>query len=162
MATLNIQIGLNSADIQDAIRQLENYRDDLERKGNLICARLADYGARRVDIRFATAYYDGINDVDITVDETDGGYVITASGEAVLFIEFGSGVRYGYGHPDVHGYGPGTYPGKGHWDDPNGWSIPKDKGGGHTYGNPPAAAMYLTGQELKDEVERVAREVFSS
>ena len=39
--------------------------------------------------------------------------------------------------------GPGTYPeGKGHWNDPKGWWLPKEKGGEHTYGNPPAAPMY--------------------
>lgn len=156
---LNIRIGLNSSDIRGAIRQLEKYRDDLQRKGNLICYKLADYGARRAEVRFSTAYYIGQNDVMITVEEAENGYVIRASGESVLFIEFGAGVRYGYGHPDVHGYGPGTYPGKGHWDDPNGWWIPRDKGGGHTYGNPPSMAMYLTAQEVREEVLRVAREV---
>ena len=160
--SLNIRIGLNGSDVQDAIQKLEKYRDDLDRKAKLICYKLADYGARRADIRFSTAYYDGNNDVDVTVEETDKGYVIKASGEAVLFIEFGSGVRYGYGHPDVHGYGPGTYPGKGHWDDPNGWWIPKSAGGGHTYGNPPSMAMYQTAQDIKAEVLRVAREVLKA
>jgi len=155
-------MGLNASDIDAAVRQLERYRDDLERKAKLICYRLADYGARRADIRFSTALYDGQNDVQISVEEIDGGYRICANGEAVLFIEFGSGVTYGYGHPDPQGYGPGTYPGKGHWNDPNGWWIPKDAGGGHTYGNPPAMAMYMTAQELREEVARVAREVFRS
>ena len=56
--------------------------------------------------------------------------------------------------------GPGTYPdGKGHWDDPNGWWFGD---GEHTFGNPPAQAMYDAKQEIINAIEQVANEVFNS
>ena len=111
----------------------------------------------------AVVMYTGDNDVRISVDEAPGGFVVSAEGEAALFIEFGSGVRYGYGHPEAgkYGMGPGTYPdGKGHWDDDRGWCLPKDKGGSHTFGNPPSAAMYQATKAVKREILRAVREVF--
>ena len=76
---------------------------------------------------------------------------VVASGEGALFLEFGAGYLMGYGHPEPLGYGPGTYPGKGHWDDPNGWYYEHGK---KSYGNPPTAAMYnarkIIQQNLKD------------
>jgi hypothetical protein len=86
--------------------------------------------------------------------------VIYAEGESVAFIEFGSGDKYGHGHPQAGelGMGPGTYPeGKGHWDDPRGWWYGHGK---HTYGNPPAMAMYQAVQAMTEQITMIAREVF--
>jgi hypothetical protein len=88
--------------------------------------------------------------------------VIYAEGESVAFVEFGSGIKYGYGHPQAgeFGVGPGTYPdGKGHWDDPKGWWYGH---GQHSYGNPPAMAMYRAVEQMTEDITRIAREVFSS
>ena len=90
----------------------------------------------------------------------ENGYTVRASGEDVLFIEFGAGARYGYGHPEAaeNGMGPGTYPGKGHWDDPNGWTIPN---GQHTYGNRPGMPMYNAVKTIEQQIEQIVREVFA-
>ena len=104
--------------------------------------------------------------MNVTIEQRgENACAVVATGEATLFIEFGSGYMMGYGHPEPQGYGPGTWSdgpnGKGHWDDPNGWYLPKEKGGGKSYGNPPAGAMYSAVKEIELEFERVAREVFS-
>ncbi len=156
-----IEIELNATSINRAIKQIRKLDAEWDRKIDTLIQRLADLGATKATLGFSRAVYTGDNDVSVSVDPIENGYVIRASGEAVLFIEFGSGVTYGYGHPKPMQYGPGTYPGKGHWDDPNGWYLPKDKGGGHTYGNPPAAAMYNAGKSIEQEVLRIAREVFN-
>lgn len=161
---MKIKISQNTVSINSAIRELNDYQKDLERKGKEICRRLADYGKSLAVTAYSGTQYDGNKDVSVTVEERTNGYAIVASGETVLFLEFGAGVTYGYGHPqaDQFGMGPGTYPdGKGHWDDPNGWWIPKSAGGGHTYGNEPSMAMYNAAKDLRAEIERVAREVFS-
>lgn len=127
-------------------------------------------GATSVSIGFSRAFYDGPNIYNVTVEDTpSGGYKIVVNGDSVAFVEFGAGVRYGEGHPQASefGVGPGTYPsGKGHWNDPDGWYLPKGKwaadGTRHTYGNPPNMPMYNTATDLRNEVERVAREVFST
>lgn len=156
-----ITVELNTASINRAIKKIRKLDAEWDRKIDEVIRRLAELGATKASLGFSRAVYTGDNDVSISVEPTENGYAIIAAGEAVLFIEFGSGVTYGYGYPVPINYGPGTYPGKGHWDDPNGWYLPKDKGGTHTYGNPPSAAMYQTGKELQQEILRIAREVFA-
>ena len=156
-----IAIELNAHSINKAIKEIKKLDAEWDRKINEVLRRLAEIGATKASIGFSRAVYTGDNDVSVSVEPIENGYSIIASGEAVLFIEFGSGVTYGYGHPEPMEYGPGTYPGKGHWDDPNGWYLPKSKGGEHTYGNPPSAAMYRTGKKLQQEILRIAREVFA-
>ena len=152
--------------LTETLRRIEEYKIGVQRKANELARRLAEMGATNVSLMFARAIYDGQNDFTVTVEDVPtGGYKIVVNGESVAFVEFGAGVTYGYGHPQAaeFGVGPGTYPdGKGHWNDPKGWWIPKDKGGGHTYGNPPNMPMYNTAADLRNEIERVAREVFST
>ena len=156
-----ITVELNATSINKAIREIKKLDAEWDRKIDEVIRRLATLGATKASLGFSRAIYTGEKDISISVEPIENGYSIIASGESVLFIEFGSGVTYGYGHPDPMGYGPGTYPGKGHWDDPNGWYLPKSKGGLHTYGNPPSATMYQTGKELQQEILRIARGVFT-
>lgn len=153
---------LNTKSINKAIKELRKLDAEWNRNVDEVIRRLAEIGATKASLGFSRAVYTGTNDVSISVEPIENGYAIIASGEAVLFIEFGSGVTYGYGHPEPMGYGPGTYPGEGHWNDPKGWYLPRSKGGAHTYGNPPSATMYRTGKELQQEVLRIAQEVFGN
>ena len=155
--TVDVNI-FDYASVSRAQRRLDEYYADLIEKANTVCERLATIGAVRASLDFSRAIYNGTNDVAVTVEPIDNGYAIHATGNAVLFIEFGSGASYGYGHPEPEGYGPGTYPGKGHWDDPNGWWYGSHE---HSYGNPPAAAMYHAQQDILREVQRIADEVFA-
>lgn len=155
--TVDVNI-FDYASVSRATRSLEEYAADLIEKANTVCERLATIGAVRASLDFSRAIYNGTNDVEVTVEPIDNGYAIHARGDAVLFIEFGSGATYGYGHPEPEGYGPGTYPGKGYWDDPNGWWYGSHE---HSYGNPPAAAMYHAKQDVLQEVQRIADEVFA-
>ena len=155
--TVDVNI-FDYASVSRATRRLDEYFADLIEKANRVCERLATIGAVRASLDFSRAIYNGTNDVEVTVEPIDNGYAIHARGNAVLFIEFGSGASYGYGHPEPEGYGPGTYPGKGHWDDPNGWWYGNHE---HSYGNPPASAMYHAKQDVLQEVQRIADEVFA-
>lgn len=155
--TVDVNI-FDYASVSRATRRLDEYFADLIEKANTVCERLATIGAVRASLDFSRAIYNGTNDVAVTVEPIDNGYAIHATGNAVLFIEFGSGASYGYGHPEPEGYGPGTYPGKGHWDDPNGWWYGNHE---HSYGNPPAQAMYNAKRDIQAEVQRIADEVFA-
>ena len=150
--------------IDDIINGLESYKRSLKVKADALVRALAEMGATNVSLIYARTPYTGPKITDVTVEERgEGKYAIVASGQTVLFLEFGAGVTYGEGHPNPMGYGPGTYPGKGHWDDPNGWYLPKSamgRSGVHTYGNAPSAAMYYTGKGLHQMVKQAAREVF--
>ena len=163
MSRKRIVVPLSESGIQKIQDELTVYRKWQEEKARELAERLASLGATVASIRFYRAVYTGPKDVDVTVEELPNGYKVKADGESVLFIEFGSGVTYGYGHPEAgeFGMGPGTYPdGKGHWDDPKGWYLPKSAGGGHTFGNPPAMPMYEARKAIEQELPRIVKEVF--
>ena len=163
MSRKRIVVPLSESGIQKIQDELVVYRKWQEEKARELAERLASLGATVASIRFSRAVYIGKKDVDVTVEELPNGYKVKADGESVLFIEFGSGVTYGYGHPEAgeFGMGPGTYPdGKGHWDDPKGWYLPKSAGGGHTFGNPPAMPMYEARKAIEQELPRIVKEVF--
>ena len=162
MKKITAKLNVNSVD--RAIRSVNAYKNGLEAKCRKIAQRAAMLGATRAVISYSRAFYTGPVDVNVTVEKRDKGYAIIADGETVLFLEFGAGVTMGYGHPQnaQFGMGPGTYPdGKGHWNDPKGWWLPKAKGGGHTCGNPPTMGMYNAAQDIRRELTEIAREVFA-
>ena len=162
---MKIEISLNDKSINQAIKELEKYKRDLDNKARIVVERLASLGATNASLGFARAVTSE-NDVQVTVEWVNSNTMrIRATGEEVLFIEFGTGITYGYGHPMAQelGYGPGTYPtklAKGKWDNPNGWWYSKDGNPKHTYGNPPNAVMYDTMKMIEREAERVVKEVF--
>lgn len=158
----SIKVELTNDSIGKAVKELKRYQKWVAKKEAELRSRLAMRGATVASIQFARAIYTGSNDVSVRVDNTGSVAVIYAEGDAVAFIEFGAGAAYGYGHPQSaeFGVGPGTYPdGKGHWDDPKGWWFGS---GQHTYGNPPAAAMYAAVREIAENVTEIAREVFAT
>ena len=155
-----INVKLSEESINQAISELYKYRDWVAQKETELRIRLATLGATVASIKFSRAIYNGAKDVTVRVDDTGSVAVIYAEGETVAFIEFGAGAKYGYGHPQAgeFGVGPGTYPdGKGHWDNPKGWWFGS---GQHTYGNPPAMAMYDAVREMTTQLTEIAREVF--
>ena len=163
MSRKKIVVPLSESGIQKIQDELMVYRKWQEEKARELAERLAALGATVASVRFSRAVYTGKKDVEVTVEGLPNGYKVKADGESVLFIEFGSGVTYGYGHPEAgeFGMGPGTYPdGKGHWDDPKGWYLPKSAGGGHTFGNPPAMPMYEARKAIEQELPRIVKEVF--
>lgn len=157
--------GISEATIKAATQELRRYAEWVAQKESELITKLAERGKDVASIKFASAQYDGTNDVSVRVDSTGSVAVIYAEGEAVAFIEFGSGAAMGYGHPTAgeHGFGPGTWStgesGKGHWDNPNGWYY---KHGEKSHGNPPAMAMYDAVQTMTAEITTIAREVFGT
>lgn len=160
-----IRMTLDPASIDDAIRKLEEYSNSLERKANELCERLANMGALYAEWNFSGVLYAGDIDFNVTVEpQGEGTYLIKAGGQTVLLLEFGAGARHGYGHPLAGelGMGPGTYPGQKHAFDPKGWWFRQGGNKIHTYGNAPGMPMYNAAQDLRNEIQKVAQEVFKS
>ena len=156
-----ITVDLSERSIDSAIKEVRKYKAWVLLKEKELRQRLAMLGASVASIRFSTAIYNGTNDVTVRVDDNGSVATIYAEGESVAFIEFGAGAKYGYGHPQAGelGVGPGTYPdGKGNWDNPKGWWYGNSE---HTFGNPPAMAMYDAVQKITEQVTMIAKEVFS-
>ena len=80
----------SSKSVNNAIRALEKYRKDLDKRVERLVERLvviAENAARQ-------KYGGNGNSVTLTHEKTaDGQYTIYAKGAAVCFIEFGAGVR---------------------------------------------------------------------
>ncbi len=155
--------------LDKVISQIESYRKGLQNKINRFLERLSTLGAYRARIEFTNAMYAGTNDVEISVEPTKTGYKVVASGQAVLFIEFGTGVLNPE-HPQSSefGFSHGTY-GLGKGANEKGWVYVGEQGNAgqpiregvyHTYGNPPAKAMYNAAKDMKTEIYAIAKEVF--
>lgn len=167
--------------IDQLIKSIETRKNDINAKFRVFLERLAKIGIDVAQTRFYSAQYDGNNDV--RVEQTpqwvdDHTLAITASGKAITFIEFGAGVHYTEQHPkaDELGMIRGEYgQGKGKQNTWGYYGVPgtngvvrkiKDThdGGGKvlvlTHGNPPARAMYDAGKAMRENVTRIAMEVF--
>ena len=150
--------------IATAIQRLEQYKKDFIAKETEFVRRLKEIGVSVATAGFATADYDGINDVLITETQNGNRAAVIAYGETVGFIEFGTGVRYPEWDNLGMDYTPpkhGTY-GKGRGANPKGWYFNQHEGAGaqHTYGNPPAEAMRTARDRMVESVIQIAREVW--
>lgn len=151
--------------IADALKQVVQYKKDFLVKEREFLRRLAEIGVRVAEAGFATADYDGVNDVVVSLVQTGNGYSVVASGEAVGFIEFGTGVRHPEWDNTDMDYTPpkhGTY-GKGLGANPGHWWFTQNKGAKarHTDGNHPAEAMRTARDEMVERITRIALEVWN-
>lgn len=162
--------------LDKAVRELELYELSLKKKLSELNEQVASYGGFIARARFSQAMYAGTNDTEITVEPYDKGYKIIASGQAVIFVEFGTGTKNPE-HPlsSKFGYHHGTY-GKGQGNSskyPNGWTyygdpgnagqpVPGKEGLYRTQGNPANRCLYETGKDLRRELARLAKEVFDN
>lgn len=142
-----------------------------------LCVELCDIGREIANSAFASAMYDGVNDITVSLEATDRGCRVVANGNAVCFVEFGTGVYYGgnyLGRRPTEVLGIGQY-GR-HSGMRNTWAyygypgtngrIVVHNGSGDTvvitHGNPPANAMAMAVVQMKDKLIETAREVFNS
>ena len=159
-----ISLSLNTKDINRAIKEVEKYKQDLLRKEKLLLEKLSYIGVKEASVRFTTAMYDGVNDVTLALEQTANGYAVVASGTAVAFIEFGSGVYHNssepYPNPRPEGIvGIGEY-GKGKGKR-RAWGY-RNEGGEVviTRGNPAAMPLWYATEEMRRSILQIAREVF--
>lgn len=155
---------LDTKSIATAIKMVNQYKRDFEAKEQEFVRRLAEIGVRVAQAGFYMADYDGVNDVVVSMVQTSNGYTVVASGEAVGFIEFGTGVKYPEWDNTGMDYTPpphGSY-GKGQGKNPWGWWFKQSDGAvaRHTYGNQPAEAMLTARNEMVEQVIQIAREVW--
>ena len=170
---MNININLfDSGSINDAVKRLKAYADKLDSAGPKIEKELAEIGEEIAQTSFANALYAGTNDVLVSSGKTKGGYKVSASGSAVTFIEFGSGIVMGQGYPGTrpagfelgkYGKGGGSHPpwvyiGEIGDNPPPGTSAFEHKPDHvFTHGNPPAAGMAKAAAEMRVEMFRVVK-----
>lgn len=159
-----IKVSLNTESINQAIKELEAYKTWVNQKAKELTEKLAMIGAKEASIRFGSAYYTGDNDAYVTVEPIPNGWEIRADGESVCFIEFGAGVYYNgeepYPNPrpsgvvgiGQYGKGKGKQNTWGYYDDSDQLVL--------THGTPAAMPMYHASKEMRQEILKIAREVF--
>ena len=169
-----------------AIKDLTALEGTLNAKADELVRRLAEIGVEVADREYHLAPYAGENDVRVFYDQENGKGTATirATGNAVLFIEFGTGIlnpenwrarealidsegvvlhgQYGDHKGDsVFGW---TYKGDMPANPPTGTGPSYKSGNGyiHTYGEGPHPAMYHARKEIIEKVQEIAKEVFSN
>ena len=155
---------LDKKSITAAIKKLEQYEKEFQRKEAEFVRRLTEIGVSVAETGFALADYDGVNDVLIAETQNGSRAAIIAYGQAVGFIEFGTGVKFREYNSSSTEFTPpphGSY-GKGRGANPKGWYYSPGDGvaGQHTFGNHPAEAMLTARDVMVERVIQVAREVW--
>lgn len=153
-----IDISLNQTSIQRAITELERTERRLQRNLREVAKRLAEEGRNQAEMAYGHA-------VDVRVDEVDNGFVLSANGDAVVFLEFGAGYATDYGHPFAD-----TMASNGVEIEPGSWSREHanqyaSKGwwywGGRVYmAVQPMHGMLRASEEISYLLDRICKEVF--
>lgn len=132
------------------------------------------YRRDQVEEGFDAAEYHDTKDVTVTLDKGEKEWTITASGESVLFIEYGTGIKFKHDSEfgNYQDYPPTSWslgPNGSGWLSPavvkkqyGRWFTPA---GVKTYGEPSANVMYevmkrLSDRNLTNILERVVEEAY--
>lgn len=165
MKRINISLSKNS--IANAIKEVKDYKKDLQAKINELIDRMVSVGERYAIN--AVGHVDTGETLNSIVGYRKGkkGFVV-ARGNAV-WLEFGTGVTYNGAagsspHPKGEELGMriGMY-GAGRGADPNGWYYIADDGvKKHTYGIEANMFMYHTARYIEEVFPDLAKEVFGN
>lgn len=167
---------MDKRSIEEAIKQTKKRKAWLKEKTREFVERLAEEGVVIATGNFVSAVYDGDKgEIAIRAHKTaKNEWTISATGDTVLFIEFGTGTVQADDHPDkphevsargTYGKGRGRFGTWEYYGSPgsNGRIVGFREGKGlliRTAGNPANKSMYMTVQELRERCYTIAREVF--
>lgn len=175
-----ISFGLSVREIQNAIKEVKQYQNDLNRKCEELCYELCKAGmpiarsyigssgfGRYIRLSSeitpeeagckAWIYMDDSQKI-VSQWQTQEG-VKSAEVSPMLMLEFGAGLK-AENPAGIPGVGTGTFPGGTHGKQP-GWYYMDLNGEWHySSGTAPKMPMYFAGKELRDKVVAIAKEVF--
>ena len=80
------------SDLEKCIKDVEAYKKKFDDNVHEVVKQTVKYGEGQAKYEFNLAQYDGENDVKVTSKVFKKSGTVTASGQAVLFIEFGTGI----------------------------------------------------------------------
>lgn len=177
-----ISFNLSQKSIQNAIKEIRAYQNDLNRKCEELCRRLAAEGIVIAKSHIGSSGFgkyvhlgseispqqSGCKAILYMQDTTkirsewqtlDG--VRSADISPILMLEFGSGLK-AENPAGISGAGTGTFPGGKHGNEPGWYYMDLDGNWHYSTGVSPKMPMYNTGKELAERVVTIAREVFKS
>lgn len=191
MAKRKISCALTSENIDKLIKAVKFYESNLHKKLDLMFEKLGDLGIVAAEIQIQDAQGDTPKDacvVTFVIDDSRGTQtharltitsapkhdrkaIMTEEGvEYVerefyphLAFEFGAGVRYNSNGANKNaqkfGMGPGTFPYQTHVPVPGYWFYTGHDG--PSYGTEATQPMYHAWKEMKENVIKIAQEVFN-
>lgn len=178
MAGKTIKIDLfDGKSLQQAIKQIESYRDDLPRKSQEICQRLCEIGNQTALVAIQESPQGRAVTLRMDIDQSqiECKAMLIGTGKTVtddrgrtynllLGIEFGSGIRLNTtANPlsSEFGMGVGTFPDQTHALDPGGWYyLDKDGNWKHSYGVKATMPFYKAMTDIHRNVNKVVKDVF--
>lgn len=168
---------MNIKSIENAIKQIEQYRADLPRKCQEICRRLSEEGVRVADAAINSVPIG--KTITLTTDinpskmgcqaimKMTGRETRTEDGRVfytALAIEFSAGVRYANTaspRASDFGMGTGTFPNAKHSWQMEGWYYLGDDGNWHhSFGVQASHPLYSAGMEMRQKIDSIVKEVF--
>jgi len=176
MAT-KISFALSASSAQNAIKEVEMYKNRLNVKCEKLCRELINLGyntavqkisessiGRTITLRCEVAPSQvGCKAILIAVGQTKQaeGYEPVNS---LLLVEFGAGIHYNpVPNPiaDKFGMGVGTFPDQTHAFDDKGWYfLGDDDKWHHSYGVKATMPMYNAAQAMKNQIYEIAKGIF--
>ena len=179
MRKKNIKINFfdGGKSLQEAIRQIEQYRDELPRKAQQLCQRLSEMGKQTALTSINQSEYGNMVTLKVNIEPSKIGCkaMIIGTGRTItdqkgrsfnlLYgIEFGSGITYNPTDNPLaseFGMGIGSFPGQTHAFDKGGWAY-LDKNGywHHSYGIKATMPFYKAMREIRQNISKVEKEVF--
>jgi len=172
MAKRVIKMRLSSASINETVKLLREYKEELRLKSSIFVQRLAELGLKIVEQK-KTSFRGSSNGNDLNtyiwLDENDSKVTATLvlAGRDVAFVEFGAGIHYNTPvgtspHPKGGELGLtiGSY-GQGKGANDYWFYYDQDLGRVRfTYGTSAAKPMSSADEEIRNQFISVAREVF--
>ena len=162
MSTKVISFGLNTKDINRAIREIDKYREELIRKCNELIQQLTEYGAEFAKFEVLRL---GAFDTGELADSIHGFFdpesrvgFVRADCWYAIYVEYGTGV---VGANNAHPEPTGWYYDVHHHGN-NGWVYFNEREGKvmRTKGQPSSPFMYNTFRELQQKAREIASTVF--
>lgn len=177
MAKHTIKVSLSETSIQEAIRQLQLYKQTLQYKCEQYVERLAELGDKAAIYSISESPLGKTVSMRVEKESTQMGCkaVLIATGKTVevegrepfytlLAIEFGAGIYYNNGNENPKanefGLGVGTYPGQIHAFEDGWYYLGEDNQWHYTHGTKATMPMYNASMEMIAQYKQIAREVF--
>lgn len=167
-----ISLGLSTSEINRAMKELADYKQEILRKTELLREKVAERMADEAKNGFSGAVVDDLTrggqrfaQVDVSVDNRGSVTVVVASGEDAVWVEFGAGVYHNGSlgsSPHPHGAELGMIIGG--FGKGNGkkevWGFYEDGELKLTRGTPARMPMALAVTTVCNDIQSIAKEVF--
>ena len=165
-----IKMNLSAGSIQNAVKELQRYKQSLISKNDLFVQRLAEVGIPVINANIAAAQGDSDKSHNTYIKlNSFGSYSraeLVVESSSILYIEFGAGIHYNTPagtspHPkgQEFGYTIGSY-GKGHGAEDY-WYYQAETGETvRSYGTESTMPVYKASVEIRQKIRQIAREVF--